>query len=128
MPTYWLLVGKNGPKLKTPDPADTTGAGISNRGHFIQGWKMPVAQLAGFLGAELDMPLLDKTGLDGIYDFKLEWADDPRPIVTNDAAPEIEKPSLFAALQEQLGLKLEVRPGPVEMFIIDHAEKPNENE
>jgi uncharacterized protein (TIGR03435 family) len=126
MPTYWLLVAKNGPKIKPPDPSDTHPGGISNRGHFIQGWKSPIGQLVFFLGGELDMPLLDKTGLEGNYNFKLEWADDVQG-GTPGELPDLQKPSLMTAVQEQLGLKLEVHPGPVEMFIIDHAEKPQVN-
>jgi uncharacterized protein (TIGR03435 family) len=123
---YWLVIGKNGSRLLRPDPNDTTRAGISNRGHFIQGWKEPVSRLVDFLGGEIQIPLTDKTGLDGVFDFKLEWAEEARP-PGSDVLPDEEKPSLFSAIQEQLGLKLEVHSGPVEMFVIDHAAKPTEN-
>ena len=78
-------------------------------------------------------PIINKTGLSGLYDFKLEWSPDlgdcgvgpkrPRP-----AAPEvISAPSLFTALQEQLGLKLESAKGPVEVLVIDSVQRPTEN-
>jgi uncharacterized protein (TIGR03435 family) len=68
---------------------------------------------------------VDKTGLEGEYNFKLEWSDS-RPVAAGET-PDLEKPSLFAAVQEQLGLKLELHPGPVQVLVIDHAEKPSEN-
>jgi uncharacterized protein (TIGR03435 family) len=123
---YWLVIGKDGSRLRRPDPDDPSRAGISNRGHFIQGWKAPVSRLVDFLGGEIQIPLTDKTGLDGVFDFKLEWAEEARP-PGSDVLPDEEKPSLFSAVQEQLGLKLEVHPSPVEMFVIDHAAKPSEN-
>ena len=107
-------------RLRRPDPNDPTPAGISNR--FIQGWKVPASRLVDFLGGEIQIPLTDKTGLDGVFDFKLEWAEEARSLGP-DVLPDEDKPSLFAALQEQLGLKLEVHPCPVEMFVIDHVAK-----
>jgi uncharacterized protein (TIGR03435 family) len=125
--TYWLVIGKNGPKMRRPDPSDATQGFIRNTPHSIEGHKMNIAQLVYFLGAELDVPLLDKTALEGDYEYKLEWSEDTRPPAAGDTptAPDFEKPSLFEAVQEQLGLKLEVHPGPVEFLVIDHAEKPN---
>jgi uncharacterized protein (TIGR03435 family) len=61
----------------------------------------------------------DKTGLPGRYNVKLEWASDERP--------DIPGPSIFTAVQEQLGLKLEPHKGPVDSLVIDKAEKPNNN-
>ena len=127
IPTYWLMVAKGGPKLKAPDPNDKHPGGIANRPHSLQGWKESIGMLVGFLGAELDKPILDKTGLDGVYDFKLEWSEDIRSPDAGEQPADLSKPPLFVALQEQAGLKLEVHPGPVEFFVIDHAEKPEVN-
>jgi uncharacterized protein (TIGR03435 family) len=84
----------------------------------------------------LDRTIFDKTGLTGKYDFELKWAPDeaPPPITggtqgglpMNDAATD-PGPSLFTALQEQLGLKLEPQKGPVDVIVIDHIERPSEN-
>jgi uncharacterized protein (TIGR03435 family) len=75
------------------------------------------------LAGEVAGTVLDRTGLTGKYDFILDWTPDQ-----GSQALDIPGPSLFAALQEQLGLKLEPTKGPVEMLIIDHAEKtPTEN-
>lgn len=77
-----------------------------------------VASLANICGR----PVFDKTGLTGKYDYKLEYApEDGQP------DPDATAPSIFTAVQEQLGLKLESAKGPVEIFVIDHAEKPSGN-
>jgi len=77
-----------------------------------------MAMLAGRLAEIEARPVLDRTGLKGEYDFKLDYAIDNNP----DTGP-----SIFSALQEQLGLKLETAKGPVEVLIIDKAEKPSAN-
>jgi uncharacterized protein (TIGR03435 family) len=81
------------------------------------------------LGTILDREVTDDTGLDGSYDFTLDYAPDDGLLkrVAPDAQPDDTAPSLFTALQEQLGLKLDSRKGPVEVFVIDHAERPSEN-
>jgi uncharacterized protein (TIGR03435 family) len=78
-------------------------------------------------------PVVDNTGLKGYYDFKLEYvmtgpAGPPAPAADGgDLPPRVEGPSIFSALREQLGLKLEARKGPVEIIVIDHIEKPSSN-
>ncbi len=89
------------------------------------------------LSGVLARPVLDKTGLHGVYDFKLEWAPEPGEDVLAalglpsrpEAPPPVDssRPSIFTAVQEQLGLRLESRKGPVEIIVIDHAERPSEN-
>jgi uncharacterized protein (TIGR03435 family) len=78
-----------------------------------------MAHLADLLGGRLDRVVIDNTGLPGVYDLKLEWAPNP--------SPESTDPSLFTALQEQLGLKLESTKGSVEIIVIDNIERPSEN-
>jgi uncharacterized protein (TIGR03435 family) len=76
----------------------------------------------------LDRPVVDRTGLSGRYDFDLEFAPDDR--LWGGAVPRPEnsdKPDLFEALQEQLGLRLEATKGPVEALVIDRIERPSEN-
>ena len=92
--------------------------------------------LAGFLGGRLGRPVLERTGLTGKYDFKLEWTPESGEL-SGKGGPEGpgEKgeaagadplgPSLSTALQEQLGLKLESRKAPVETLVIDRAENPS---
>lgn len=79
----------------------------------------------------LARPVLDQTGLSGVYDFKLEsvMPPDGAPVPTDDPTipPSVEGPSIFSAVREQLGLRLEARKGPVEVFVIDRLERPTVN-
>jgi uncharacterized protein (TIGR03435 family) len=116
LPVYALVVAKNGPKISegtAARPGMTGGPGQ------LDAQKISMLILTQTLGRQLDHPVLDRTGLPGRYDFKLEWSPDE----SNPAAG----PSIFTAVQEQLGLKLETQTGPVEILVIDHAEKPSEN-
>ena len=85
-----------------------------------------MALLANSLSRQLGRPVRDVTGLTGKYDFHVEWIPDAGPCPD---APEsaTDGPSLLAAMQQQLGLKLESTKGPVEIIVIDHAEKANGN-
>jgi uncharacterized protein (TIGR03435 family) len=78
-----------------------------------------MARLAEYLSAQAGRPVMNNTGLTGEYDFRVEWSADP--------AKDPSAPSIFTALQEQLGLKLEPAKGPIEVIIVDRAEKPSEN-
>jgi uncharacterized protein (TIGR03435 family) len=88
----------------------------------ITGKAVGVGLLALNLSNSLERPVIDKTGLNGKYDFELKWtpgSDFP----TSDA----DAPLLFTALSERLGLRLESQKGAVEIFVIDRVEKPTEN-
>ena len=78
--------------------------------------------LASMLENQMDRRVMDKTGLEGFFDFQLEWALDLNAKASDDSAP-----SVFTAVQEQLGLRLESTKAPVEVIVIDRAEKPSEN-
>jgi uncharacterized protein (TIGR03435 family) len=96
---------------------------------------VPVENLIPMLSRTLGRTVINKTGLDGKYDIKMEYTPDENqlaqmapPGTPPPSAPaDSSGPSLFTALQEQLGLKLESQKGPVEIFVIDKAEKPSEN-
>ena len=128
---YALIVGKNGPKIHEAKPE--SGPMIRKRGASIIGEGVGVQMLVMNLANSLDRPVLDKTGLTGKYDFKLEWSLDAdkgsAAAAGADAAtaPEPTGPSLFSALQEQLGLRLEPQKAPVETLVIDHVARPTEN-
>jgi uncharacterized protein (TIGR03435 family) len=117
---YALVVGKHGAKLKK----STAGADA------VSGWRGTRGQLTfenssmtlltDLLTGILDRPVLDKTRLTGSYDFKLEWAAD-------ESVPDSNMPSIFTAVQERLGLKLESIKSPVAVIVIDHAERPSQN-
>jgi uncharacterized protein (TIGR03435 family) len=123
LPVYALIVAKNGPKLKKASLAKDDLR--SSLGHLTAtGISMP--RLAEFLArprAGLDRPVADQTGIDGVFDFTLDWTPDDSTKKSADAPP-----SIFVALQEQLGLKLEARKSPMPVLIVDRAEKtPVEN-
>jgi uncharacterized protein (TIGR03435 family) len=93
-----------------------------------------MAQLALKLAEVLHQPVLDVTGVPGRFDLKLEWMPDDMqakpPSADQGAGNSLEAgagPSIFAALQEQLGLKLESGKIPAQVLVIDSAEKPSEN-
>jgi len=86
---------------------------------------MSLAQLVGGFRADLNAPIVDQTGLDGRYDFQLEYIADP--LQANAANVNSTAPDLFTALEEQLGLKLEPMKAKVDVIVIDRAEKPDPN-
>lgn len=116
LPVYNLVVAKGGPKFKAAE----SSSGItsdSNRTRWHVKATVTMRRFAEFLSDEVDRPVIDKTGLTGAYDFTIDWAVDSS-VATNDSGP-----SIFTALQEQLGLKLDSAKGPVEIIVVDHAEK-----
>ena len=146
---YELVIAKKGPKLKEANPGDTYANGIkgpdglSRAGMMwmipgqLTGQAIPVSNLARLLSRQLNCTIVDKTGLTGKYDIKLQWNREESlgtmfagPIGGNQEAappPDASGPSIFTALQEQLGLRLQSTKGPVETLVIDHIERPSEN-
>jgi uncharacterized protein (TIGR03435 family) len=123
LPVYVLAVAKNGPKFKNAEKA-TGITSNSNRRQWHVVAKVSMEAFAEFLTSEAGRPVLDKTGLTGSYEMTLDWAPDSTP-ATNEA---VTLPSLFTALQEQLGLKLGSAKGPVEMLVVDNVDRaPTEN-
>jgi uncharacterized protein (TIGR03435 family) len=93
---------------------------------------MPFEAFLRFLSTTLRTPILDKTGLEGSFDIKLQWRPDigengPFPPSSTAINSLPDGPSLFTALQEQLGLKLESGRGPVDVLVIDSVQRPTEN-
>ena len=85
---------------------------------MILGRRVTMAEVAEGMTSQLGVLVRDKTGLQGDYDIDLRYVQDD---LANNA--QVDGPSLFDALQEQLGLKLEKQTGPVEILIVDHMEK-----
>ncbi len=125
LPIFTLGLGKNGAKL-TESQGDKPQYGIRGACGQLTGMGATMAIVANSLARQLGRPVRDLTGLTGKYDFRVEWTPDAGPCPD---APETaaDGPSLFAAMQQQLGLKLESTKGPVEIIVIDHAEKPEGN-
>jgi uncharacterized protein (TIGR03435 family) len=132
---YELGIAKGGPKLKEVD-ANNTGAARMQvaLGHFV-GTAQPISQLVRNLSQRLGRPVIDKTALTGRYDFELTYTPDPGQMPAGGQPlppgapplPDPNGPSIFAALEEHLGLKLQSTKGPVRVLAIDHAEKPDAN-
>jgi uncharacterized protein (TIGR03435 family) len=138
LPIFALVPAKGGAKLK---PAADLAAGRSGGmvgsvgyGSFT-GTNVPLMRLTQMLAAALGKPVVDQTGLSGNFDFKVEFVKnsvpDPGLPGVRRTLPEppsdAEGPSLFTALQEQLGLRLEAQTGPVEVVVIDTVQRPSEN-
>ena len=82
-------------------------------------------QFALHITSHVGRPVIDKTGLTGSFDYELRWTpDEPSP---DGGAARAGGPSIFAAVEEQLGLKLEPQRGPVEVLVIDSIERPTPN-
>jgi uncharacterized protein (TIGR03435 family) len=91
----------------------------------LDGKGVSVATLAGNIARSVRRSVIDKTGLTGTYDLHLEWTDAPLNDIPN---PEVsDRPSIFTAVTEQLGLKLESAKGSVEVIVIDRMERPSQN-
>jgi uncharacterized protein (TIGR03435 family) len=118
LPVYELIVAKSGPKMRPAAPGGH--GGVSSQGGSVTADHVTMAFLATTLARYIKTPVFDKTGLSGNFDFSFEYASNDRE--------NSDKPSIFTALQERLGLKLQPAKGPVEVLVIDHAEKvPTEN-
>jgi uncharacterized protein (TIGR03435 family) len=128
LPVYALAATKKGPILHAWKASDGSGTSASTGQFAATG--MTMAEIAVALTQELSRELgrvvIDKTGIDGRYNMTLKWT--PETDTTDGTAPQPEAgPSIFTAIQEQLGLKLESAKGPVQVLIIDHVEMPTEN-
>jgi uncharacterized protein (TIGR03435 family) len=159
MPVYALLVSRRdgvvGPHLRrtsaeastecaaqrasrsAPNRSDGRPCGIGITGGTIKAGDATLAQLLGLLSPLVGRVAVNKTQLEGAFDFELTWTPDqlrdfkPSADLPPGTLPRIngvpfdpDGPSLFTALREQLGLKLESERGPVEVLVIDHVEKP----
>jgi bla regulator protein blaR1 len=138
LPVYALVVAKSGPRLTENDAGDGRPKGmISTSPAGFSGHQLSTSTLAEVLSLRLARPVLDETGLKGNYDFELNFApDQPSPGAFAGPGPgpspeplasDPNGPTIFTALEEQLGLKLESKKGPVEIILVDHAEKASEN-
>jgi bla regulator protein BlaR1 len=132
MPIYALVVGKNGPKLQ--QAPDGPGGNLRGGRGELSAANIGMEGFARFLGEQAGRPVVDMTGLKGNYNFDLKWSPDSGPtsdapdaINTQPAPAESSGPTLFAAVQEQLGLKLEARKSPNQLMVVEKAELPSEN-
>jgi uncharacterized protein (TIGR03435 family) len=124
------------PRAGGPPPGPLAGCRVMIAPGRLELTGQPVSQLASLLGNQVGRPVFDKTGITGGYDFVLSFLPDagrggpvgPPPPGAPPLPPiDPDAPSLFTALQEQLGLKLESGRGPVEVVVIDSVEPPTED-
>jgi uncharacterized protein (TIGR03435 family) len=115
MQAYVLTIAKNGPRLEKSAGGEASTS--SGRGR-LEARAITMDGFAQRLGRQVELPVVNRTGLEGAFNLKLEWAPD-------DAKPE-SGPSIFTAIQ-QLGLRLTTQKTPVEILVIDHAERPSAN-
>jgi uncharacterized protein (TIGR03435 family) len=137
---YELTVAKGGPKItESTAPFDeasnvtstlfpAASGGIDHA--LMPAHNVTMQEFASVLQrAILDRPVVDKTGLSGRYNFDLEWTPDESQFSGQlpPGAPDSAKPGLFAAVQQQMGLRIEATRGPLETLVIDRLDKPSEN-
>jgi len=144
-PLYEMVVAKNGSKLKESQrdcAASVTAChGFSGNPTRLSGLGVDMADLALILSSYADRPVVDKTGIQGVFDIRLQWnpfAGRVRPVEEVTRTPEAQTregaspdvaslPSLVTALEQQLGIKLESRKGLIEMYVIESVERPTGN-
>jgi uncharacterized protein (TIGR03435 family) len=115
---YAIVVAKDGLKMK-PSAPGTRGHTSDNPGSVVS-TAASISRLALKLSVLLKVPVVDESGVNGSFDFTLHW-------IPDGAADPTAGPSLFTAMQEQLGLRLEGRKVPTDMLVVDHAEPPSAN-
>lgn len=120
VPIYALVSAKSAAKLTPSDPNDQSPPSLLGRAGAITAHKTTMADLAATLSL-MGRPVSDRSGLTGTYDFTLEG------FAPLNATPGDARPSLFTAIEEQLGLRLEAARGPVDVLVIDQAAPPSEN-
>lgn len=125
LPVYALMVAKGGHKLKEHTSDEPRGLNMRGGPNAIEltSTGTPVSLLVSQISKHngVDRIVVDRTGLTGIYDYKLSWAGGLGARGDSDAV------TIFTALQEQLGLRLEPQRAPMEVLVVDHIEKPSEN-
>jgi uncharacterized protein (TIGR03435 family) len=120
LPVYELVVLKGGPKFKpSADQTKHGGGSTSISNTALKAHDLPMVSFAKTLAGQIHRPVIDKTGLPGNFDLTVTWS--------SDEHPDTDAPSIFTAIQEQLGLKLVPAKGPVDTLVVDHVEMPTEN-
>ena len=125
-PVFLLTIAKDGPKLVQVPTPDGPPRKEEGRGHS-QGIAVPIEMLVATLSNATHLTVVDKTGLTGIFDYTLNW--DPTPLGANPDSPPPDSvgPTIFTAVQKQLGLRLESGKAPVDVVVIDHVDHPSAN-
>jgi uncharacterized protein (TIGR03435 family) len=115
---------KSGPAGRGPGRGQMPPCSIAPEPARLLAHAIPMSRLAGALGRYVGRRVVDETKLTGNFDFTLEWTPDLAPADLDQPAPQNSGSSIFTALQEQLGLKLESSRAMVPVMVIDHVEMP----
>jgi len=129
MPIVSLELAKGGPKFPAAShPEAPVQFQVAQRQRIVAE-NAPLENLTEVLTWLLGKPVVDRTGLAGSFDYKLEWAPDEIQLSADEAPPQTDgtKPSLAAALQQQMGLKILSQKGPVDLIVVEKAERPMAN-
>jgi uncharacterized protein (TIGR03435 family) len=134
LPVYALVVAKGGSKLKDADPSLHTSPGAeyhpgrtSQKDGELSGDAIGIDNLVRYLSALSDRQVVNQTGLTGKYDIKLKWLPVQASQDNERTDLDASRASIFTAVQEQLGLKLESTKAMTDMIVVDHIEMPSEN-
>ena len=150
LPGYALVIAQNGPKVQPAKPGDTYADGIKGPNGLPAGphrfdfgedgfiaQALPMSFIAERLATHLNQPVVDRTALTGDYDFTLKWPQKGEPVETlvhknaqtgaKETTVHMSAAALVAAVEEQLGLKLDPQTVPLPVLVIDRAEKPAAN-
>lgn len=131
MPVYELTIAKGGSKLKQVEEKPGQGGQIRGQRGVLTGTATSIGSIASNLALRVERPVIDKTGLQGKYDWQFEWTpEQPAKLIPGSDRPlpsEISGPSIFMAVQEQLGLRLEPQRAPAPVIIVESASKPSAN-
>jgi uncharacterized protein (TIGR03435 family) len=123
MQGYAMVVGKAGLKVK---PVDGEGSGMNTNNNKLTATHVSMERLANRIAQALGQPVVDETGVKDSFSFVLEYAD-PRPSREDRKENAASLPSIFTALAETLGVKLESRNVPIDVVVVDRIERPTEN-
>ncbi len=116
---YALLPGKGAPKLQKPAADEETSLGAGPNGS-VKFTKQPLSRFTFMLTRRMDRPAIDMTGLPGLYDFTIDLSG----LGFNGNPPsDTSNPSVFTTVQDNLGLRLEAQKAPIDVLVIDKAEK-----
>ncbi len=115
---YLLEVAKNGPKMEKAAGGESMDQAGNGR---LDSRNTSMPHFAEVLSRQMDLPVVNRTGLDGVFNLKLQWAPEYAR-QTHDTTPTI-----YTAIQEQLGLRLRAEKMPIDVLVIDHVERPSEN-
>jgi uncharacterized protein (TIGR03435 family) len=123
VPGYALVISKGGLKVK---PVEGEGSSMNSNNTKLTATHVNTDRIAKYVANVLGQPVLDETGIKDSFSFVLEYAD-PRPGREEKSDSGATLPTVFTALNEQLGLKLESRKIPIDIVVVDHIERPTEN-